>query len=57
MIRYGFILGVSWVVAWVTGPMFFAWCGASNNPSACLAIRGIVFVAVFLLLKALSGKD
>jgi len=48
-------LAISVLVSWVTGPYFFAACGASRNPSLCLGIRFAIFIITYLVLSAIAG--
>ena len=43
-------------VAVVAGPLFFAKAGLADNPAMSLAIRGGIFLAVYIVLSLMTGK-
>ena len=44
-------IGLSILISWITSPLFFGVCGARNNPSLCIIIRGAIFFGAWFLLN------
>ncbi|OGM80265.1 hypothetical protein A2366_00930 [Candidatus Woesebacteria bacterium RIFOXYB1_FULL_33_9] len=48
-------IAVSIFVTIITGPLFFATCGASSNMVICYGIKVAIFFGTYFILKFIFG--